>query len=255
LPFKCNLQRYIVAGKPADGNALVGGGSLVAPSAAPTALVVAWPSAASGGSNATLPSYRLRAKFYDSGAAESVHYIAAAAAPVCAGDASASYSAVGVGTYSPASQGRYCATAPWTCGVFSAAASGTNASAAAAAAAAAGVASSAPRAAGWHQLEVSSSPSHGYRVLVDGVVIASGAPKGPLPGVVIAAGLGGAPGIAPGTTATWDEVTASAVDPTVGRVVCVELCMTPIGQPCACEPMAWARFRLGPIAVRVCLGE
>jgi hypothetical protein len=50
-------------------------------------------------------------------AADSVHYIAAAAAPLCAGDASSSAAAVlGAGTYSPAAQGRFCAAAPWTCG-------------------------------------------------------------------------------------------------------------------------------------------
>jgi hypothetical protein len=32
----------------------------------------------------------------------------------------------------------------------------------------------------------------------------------------------------------------------------VALCMTPIGQPCTCEPMMWLLFRLRPIGVRVC---
>ena len=55
-------------------------------------------------------------------------------------------------------------------------------------------------------------------MLVDGVVIAAGPSRGALPGVVIAAGLGGSPAIAPGAAARWDHVTVCAVDPAVTGV-------------------------------------
>lgn len=203
------------AGPAADGNTMVtvGAGSLHAPSGSPAALVAPWPPPGVG-SNASNPMacYVLRAKFYDGGALESAHSIAAAAEPVCAGDASASYHAVGVGTYSPASQSRYCATAPWTCGGGLAAGSGS-------------VLGVANRSAGWHQLEVTSDFTAGYRVSVDGVVIARGPSKGPLPGIVIAAGLGGDPGIAPAAAASWGEVTVGALDPYVVAVVAAPMSM------------------------------
>jgi hypothetical protein len=33
-----------------------------------------------------------------------------------------------------------------------------------------------------------------------------------------------------------------ARQPAMGREGCVSLCMTPIGQPCTCEPMTWLYF-------------
>ena len=176
--------------------AYAGEGALYAPASARGAL--------SGVSkkNATMPqSYRLRAWFWDSGAAAASHVLSPGYAGACpAGGGPPGLpgaGAIAVGAYTRCHRADYCVASPWVSST------------------------AAPRAARWHRLDVESraapqfpGSSQGSRVSVDGVPLKVGLPVA-LDAPLIAAGVGVVGG---GGHAFWDEVSVLALSPIFAQV-------------------------------------
>jgi hypothetical protein len=164
--------------------------------------------------------YKLRAWFYDSGAAESSHFVSpdfvacedtAAGEPLLPHSSGGEQSASAVGTYTLASEKKYCVASPWE--------------------------SSVSRSAGWHLFEVASVAGT-MTVSVDDVVVKTAPSSSPLTSLMLSAGLGVDGSVRPGLAANhafWDEVSVALMTPGVGVAVAAGMADD--------EPVAFAETR------------